>query len=267
MLTNSSIQLYYFDNLPSEHRLADVKTLLAPLSINLHSQLITSKVNQKWLKSIDDGSLLIDEIGEVFLIANGMKVSPNWHSLQQRVVKAGKKNELLLKAMQLQAGLTVIDATAGFGHDSLILASTGAHVTMIEQQPLMYLLLKLEQQKMLAQPNWQKLMHRLTIYHGDALDLFTKLPKVDRVYLDPMFPADSYKSAVNKNMQILHTFTSPPTMRQEQQLLLQAIQQLQPNGSVVVKRPKYADFLAGQPPTSHLSNDIVRFDNYANKKS
>ncbi|MFO1383776.1 MAG: class I SAM-dependent methyltransferase [Moraxella sp.] len=92
--------------------------------------------------------MLIDEVGDVFVIAAGMKVSPNWQSLQQRVVKAGKKTELLLKAMQLQASMTVIDATAGFGHDSLILASTGASVTLLEQQPLMFLLLQLEQQKM-----------------------------------------------------------------------------------------------------------------------
>jgi tRNA1(Val) A37 N6-methylase TrmN6 len=43
---------------------------------------------------------------------------------------------LIFKAMQLQANMTVIDATAGFGHDSLILASTGASVTLLEQQPL-----------------------------------------------------------------------------------------------------------------------------------
>ncbi|WP_248789173.1 class I SAM-dependent methyltransferase, partial [Escherichia coli] len=113
---------------------------------------------------------------------------------------------------------TVIDATAGFGHDSLILASTGASVTLLEQQPLMFLLLQLEQQKMVQHRNWQKLMSRLTIYHGDAIALLAKLPKVDRVYLDPMFPADSYKSAVNKHMQMLHTVTTPPSIAQAQQL-------------------------------------------------
>ena len=265
MLSHQSIQLYYVDTLPSEQRLANVETILAPLSVNLQPQKITSKVTQKWLKSVDDNSVLIDEVGDVFVIAAGMKVSPNWQSLQQRVVKAGKKTELLLKAMQLQANMTVIDATAGFGHDSLILASTGASVTLLEQQPLMFLLLQLEQQKMAQQRNWQKLMSRLTIYHGDAIELLARLPKVDRVYLDPMFPADSYKSAVNKHMQMLHTVTTPPSIAQSQQLLWAALAQITPHGMVVVKRPKSAPFLANKSPNLSLSNDIVRFDNYLNR--
>ena len=264
MLSHQSIQLYYVDTLPSEQRLANVETILAPLSVNLQPQKITSKVTQKWLKSVDDNSVLIDEVGDVFVIAAGMKVSPNWQNLQQRVVKAGKKTELLLKAMQLQANMTVIDATAGFGHDSLILASTGASVTLLEQQPLMFLLLQLEQQKMAQHRNWQKLMSRLTIYHGDAIELLAKLPKVDRVYLDPMFPADSYKSAVNKHMQMLHTVTTPPSIAQSQQLLSAALAQITPQGVVVVKRPKSAPFLADQSPNLSLSNEIVRFDNYLN---
>ena len=93
MLSHQSIQLYYVDTLPSEQRLANVETILAPLSVNLQPQKITSKVTQKWLKSVDDNSVLIDEVGDVFVIAAGMKVSPNWQSLQQRVVKAGKKTE------------------------------------------------------------------------------------------------------------------------------------------------------------------------------
>ena len=112
--------------------------------------------------------------------------------------------------------------------------------------------------------NWQKLMSRLTIYHGDAIELLAKLPKADRVYLDPMFPADSYKSAVNKHMQMLHTVTIPPSIAQSQQLLSAALAQITPQGMVVVKRPKSAPFLADQSPKLSLSNDIVRFDNYLN---
>ena len=89
-----------------------------------------------------------------------------------------------------------------------------------------------------------KLMSRLTIYHGDAIELLAKPPKVDRIYLDPMFPADSYKSAVNKHMQMLHTVTTPPSIAQSQQLLsAAALARITPQGMVVVKRPKLAPFL------------------------
>ena len=263
MVAHQSLQIYYVDTLPSQQRLAEVTALLAPFQLDSQPQIVEQKINQKWLKSVSDGSLLVDEVGDVYLIGNGMKVNPNWQSLQQRVVKAGKKTELLLKTMQLQADMTLIDATAGFGQDSLILASTGANVIMIEQQPLMYLLLRLEQQKMLAHPNWQKLMQRLTILSGDAVDVLAQLPLVDRVYLDPMFPSDSYKSAVNKNMQILHSLTTPPSSSQQQQLLQTALQQLKPLGKVIVKRPKSAPYFADIAPTTSVDNELVRFDEYS----
>jgi 16S rRNA (guanine1516-N2)-methyltransferase len=50
--------------------------------------------------------------------------------------------------------MQVMDATAGFGHDSLILASTGVRDDVSEQQPLMALLLA-EQQRMSEHTNWQ----------------------------------------------------------------------------------------------------------------
>ena len=82
-------------------------------------------------------------------------MAPEWDKLQRRIVSAGRKSELLLQASKITSDSHVIDATAGFGHDSLILASTGAQVTMLEQQPLIALLLLVEQQRMSALPNWQ----------------------------------------------------------------------------------------------------------------
>lgn len=193
-----------------------------------------------------------------------LKVSLNWQTLTKRIVTAGKKTELLLKASKLHAGMTVIDATAGFGHDSLILASTGARVTMIEQNPLLFLLLTFEKQTMQQQPNWQKLMARLDIRFGQAVDVLPTLPKANVVYLDPMFPANSYKSAVSKTMQLLHELVAPPTLEEELALFTTARQQLNTNGSVIVKRPKNAPFLGNIEPSDSVSNNVVRFDRYLN---
>ncbi|HCI05901.1 MAG TPA: 16S rRNA methyltransferase, partial [Sulfitobacter sp.] len=54
----------------------------------------------------------------------------------------GGRGQDLAKAMGLRAGKTptVIDATAGLGRDSFLLASLGAKVTMIERSPKMYAL-------------------------------------------------------------------------------------------------------------------------------
>lgn len=238
-----------------------IQTQLHTLGLDFLCEKLSEKPNQKWLAKAENGSILIDD--DVFLLANGMKVSPNWQALQKRIVTAGKKTELLLKASKLQPNMTVIDATAGFGHDSLILASTGAKVTMIEQNPMMFMLLQQEIQKMHHHPNWQKLLGRLTLHFGNATDILPTLSKADMVYLDPMFPEESYKSAqVSKQMQILHQLASPPSLEQETQLLHMVQNQLNPTGRVLVKRPKNAAFLANHKPAESWQSDVIRYDGY-----
>lgn len=238
-----------------------VQTLLDAYGLDSLWEKVEQKTTQKWLTTAENGSVLIEN--DVYLLANGMKVSPNWQALQKRIVTAGKNTELLLKAVKLRADMTVIDATAGFGHDSLILASTGASVAMIEQNPVMYILLQHEMQKMYANPNWQKLLARLSLHFGNATDVLPTLAKVDVGYLDPMFPEESYKSAqIGKQMQILHTLAHPPTLEQEIQLLAIAKNQLNPSGRVIVKRPKNAPPLADTPPTHSWQNAVIRYDGY-----
>lgn len=255
------------------------------LPIVLNTELISDKLNQKRRQQLSQLSsepiLLLDDKNKLSWLSNGLSVSPEWDKLQRRVVSAGRKSELLLQAAKVSAGSHVIDATAGFGHDSLILASTGAQVTMLEQQPLMGLLLLAEQQRMSALPNWQKLMTRLNIINTDALSYFATLQaksisatkEVDVVYLDPMFPEDSYQDSktgkgakVGKHMQALHQLTRPPTADEERQLLQSAQAALnhsaQNHGRVIVKRPQFAPLLAQRQPSESWHNEAVRFDGY-----
>lgn len=150
----------------------------------------------------------------------------------------------------------------------------------------MALLLLVEQQRMSGLANWQKLMSRLHIINTDALGYFATLAAdtiddakeidmkaVDVVYLDPMFPEDSYQDSktgkgakVGKHMQALHQLASPPTLEQEEQLLQSAQaairQNAQTSGRVVVKRPQFAPLLAHQQPSESWHNEAVRFDGY-----
>lgn len=222
------------------------------------------------------------------------KINLDWHKLQRRIVTAGRKTELLLQACKLTAGMQVLDATAGFGHDSLILASSGSRVTLVEQQPVMALLLMLEQQKMNQEKNWQGLMKRLDIICQNALDYLQSLQtckalndtslaslplpinqpqlpkpqkpaykKFDLIYLDPMFPHQSYAGAkVGKGMQLLHELAKPPTVEEENHLLQMAKLAVLEGGRVVVKRPKNAAFLANHTADESWANDVVRFDAY-----
>ena len=256
------------------------------LPIVLNTELMIEKLNQKRRQQLSLSAtqpiLLLDDKNKLSWLSDGLSVTPEWDKLQRRVVSAGRKSELLLQAAKLTADSTVIDATAGFGHDSLILASTGAQVIMLEQQPLMALLLLAEQQRMSALPNWQKLMSRLQIINTDALSYFADFSNgltaenhhgVDMIYLDPMFPEDSYQDSktgkgakVGKHMQALHQLARPPTPDEEQQLLQSAqsvvSKNAQKQGRVIVKRPQFAPLLADLPASESWSNEAVRFDGY-----
>ena len=278
----------------SESQQAQVERIQAliavhQLSIILDIELFTDKLNQKRRQQLSQTSiqpiLLLDEKNKLSWLSDGLSVAPEWDKLQRRVVSAGRKSELLLQAAKVTSDSIVIDATAGFGHDSLILASTGAQVIMLEQQPLMALLLLVEQQRMSGLANWQKLMSRLQIINTDALSYFDSLNNVsaadqskliDVVYLDPMFPENSYQDSktgkgakVGKHMQALHQLALPPTADEELQLLqsAQAVvhqngRNTQVQGRVVVKRPQFAPLLAHQPASESWHNEAVRFDGY-----
>ena len=284
-------QLFYVSESQAD-QVENLKTLIAEhaLPIILDIVLFTEKLNQKRRQQLSQTAtqpiLLLDEKNKLSWLSDGLSVAPEWDKLQRRVVSAGRKSELLLQAAKATSDNMVIDATAGFGHDSLILGSTGAQVIMIEQQPLMALLLLAEQQRMSALPNWQKLMSRLQIINVDALSYFEKLQTdaidnseendakvVDVIYLDPMFPEDSYQDSktgkgakVGKHMQALHQLARPPTSEEELQLLqsAQAVvsQYAQRQGRVVVKRPQLAPLLANQQPSESWHNEAVRFDGY-----
>ena len=284
-------QLFYVSEAQAG-QVENLKMLIAEhaLLIILDIELFPEKLNQKRRQQLSETSiqpiLLLDEKNKLSWLSDGLSVAPEWDKLQRRVVSAGRKSELLLQAAKITSDSTVIDATAGFGHDSLILASTGAQVTMLEQQPLMALLLLAEQQRMRVLPNWQKLMSRLQIINVDALSYFAKLQAesvnaikendakvVDVIYLDPMFPEDSYQDSktgkgakVGKHMQALHQLARPPTSEEESQLLqsAQAVvsQHAQRQGRVVVKRPQLAPLLANQPASESWHNEAVRFDGY-----
>ena len=256
------------------------------LPLIIMPELVTAKVTQKCLQQFsadaEQAVLLLDNKNKLSVVIDGLSVAPEWDKLQRRVVSAGRKTELLLQAAKITADSCVIDATAGFGHDSLILASTGAQVTMLEQQPLMTLLLLAEQQRMSQEPNWQKLMARLNIINTDALEFFDGFNSnstaiadnnIDVIYLDPMFPEDSYQDSktgkgakVNKQMQALHQLAAPPTVKQEQQLLqsAQAVikSNVQQSGRVIVKRPVQAPLFANQAADESWHNAALRFDGY-----
>lgn len=59
-----------------------------------------------------------------------------------RLKRASLKSEMIARACHLTEKPKLIDATAGLGHDSLLMAYLGANVTLVERHPILFTLLE-----------------------------------------------------------------------------------------------------------------------------
>ncbi len=244
------------------------------LNLELMHQPITKprdKILQTIVKEHLDMPILLLEKGMPHLVHHNektiTKTALNWQSLTQRIVRAGRKSELILQACKVDKDSIVIDGTAGFGYDGLILASACGSITLIEKNPIIALLLFFEKYTMSQNTNWQKLLDKINIIFDD-INQFSLMQKqqeiADVVYLDPMFPKGSYQAKVSKTMQSLHLLADAPNEKEAQMLFYQAKTCLHFQGKLVVKRPIYAKPLANMLPNHQVGNDVIRFDIYQN---
>ena len=178
---------------------------------------------------------------------------------RHRQQHGGGRSQAIAKAVGLaqNPSLTVLDATAGLGRDAFVLAGLGARVWLLERHPVVWLLLQdgLARGHQ-AQPS---LFERMTLLAADLADGANGLPEPDVVYLDPMFPERRSKAAVKKEMALFHELVG--TDEDADRLLAPALSLAKRR--VVVKRPRVAPSLAGQPPTYSLTGKSNRFDVYA----
>lgn len=151
----------------------------------------------------------------------------------------------------------IIDATAGYGQDALLLALMGFSVTAIERSAVMSVLVQ-DGLRRLAEKGIN-VTPRLRLIHGDSRALLSGiLPRPDAIYLDPMFPPKRRKStAVKKEMRALRELVGDDPDAPE---LLELSRGLA-RDRVVVKRPDHASPLAPDPSMS-FAGKLVRYDVY-----
>lgn len=155
---------------------------------------------------------------------------------------------------------TVVDATAGWGQDSLAMFRMGYEVQCIERSPIMAELLT-DGFGRLSQLDWVRQLNLSPpkLIQGDAIEILNKLPEPpDCIYLDPMFPPKRKKSALAKKaIMVLRDFVGDDV--DKEQLFATALKAA--GKRVVVKSPDYAEPLGGKPNES-FHGKLLRYDVY-----
>lgn len=174
-------------------------------------------------------------------------------SIKYRQRHGGGIKEPLARAVGIKPNIrpSILDATAGLGIDSYLLAGLGCDVRMIERSPFLAALL-------------QDGLDRAAIDNpvllcGEATTLIAKEEnKADTIYLDPMYPHRS-KSALNKQeMRIIRELVGEDN--DADKVFLTAMEHALKR--VVVKRPKGAPLLCDQTPSHVIKMKNSRFDVY-----
>lgn len=182
-------------------------------------------------------------------------------NLLYRSKHASRRNELLLRAIGIKANQTpsLVDATAGLGRDSFILATSGYSVTLLERVPIIHLLLQDAIAHAGKIPYLADIMPRLKLIQTDAM-IWLSNNQVDVVYLDPMFPKRQKSASVKKENLILQDLQPLEDSKNPQHLLSAALTCA--SKRVVIKRPRLSEFVANQKPSFSLNGNSCRFDVY-----
>lgn len=219
-------------------------------SSNTDSDTLT-KAKQLYLKYDSNGLSLTDGSNEL----RG-DFSENLKRLKQNNLQ----RELLVKAARLK-GLDhtplLLDATAGMGEDSLLLAASGFNVMLFEYDPVIAALLEDTLRRGLLIPELCDIVSRMELHTDNSIDAMKSLESSpDVILLDPMFPARTKSSLVKKKFQLLQQLEPPCS---DANLLLDAAIKARPH-KIIIKRPVKGPFLGDIKPDFSLSGKAIRYD-------
>lgn len=205
------------------------------------------------LRQTESGLVLTD--GKLELRADFTHLLP-------RIKQGALQRELLVKAAKLK-GVTepvAIDATAGLGEDSFLLAAAGFHVRLYECNPVIAALLRDALDRAAGDSLFAPIVARMEACQGDSLQALAAAAETgvapDLVYLDPMFPGRTKSAAVKKKFQLLHHLEQPCA---DERAMLDAALAAKPH-KIVIKRPVKGPYLAGVKPSGSVAGKAVRYD-------
>ena len=167
-----------------------------------------------------------------------------------------KNNQILLNKKDVfwkifdQNDSTILDCTAGFGRDGFLLDSMGHDVTMLENSPIVAMLLK----NALRRSN----NRNIQLFFGNAYDYMKHSnKKYDYIYIDFMFEKLKNKSLSSKNDETLKMISFNDNDKNK---IIQLAQRVS-NKKVIVKEPRnsLSDILK---PNHIIKTKLLKFNIY-----
>lgn len=205
------------------------------------------------LKRDDDGLALVSE---------GQVLRGDFTRMLPRLKNGNLSRELLVRAAKIKDAdrpLTAIDATAGLGEDSLLLAAAGFYVTLYEHNPTIYALLEDALKRAANIPELAEIVARMQLFQGDSIQAMRQLETPpDVILLDPMFPERQKSALVKKKLQMIQKLEIP--CADEAEFIMTAMQ-ARPK-KLIIKRPPKGPYLAGIKPDFSIGGKAVRFDGF-----
>ena len=207
----------------------------------------------------DELTLVYGESG-VSLCGFGLCYQGNFENMLRRVTKGRLSHELLVHAAKhSKESPLAIDATAGMGDDSFLLAACGYKVTLYEQNLVIAELLRDAISRAKSTPELEPIVNRMSVIEGNSIVLMPQqVENPDVIYLDPMFPARKKSGLINKKLQLIQKLEAPCPAEAD---LFDAAVLSNPH-KIIVKRPLKGPYLADKKPSYTLSGKAIRFDCY-----
>lgn len=203
--------------------------------------------------------LQYDEVG-LALRSGELKLYGDFAPMKARLKRGAVMGELLVKAAKIKDANEhplVIDATAGLGEDSILLAAAGFRVKLYEYDKVIAELLEDAMNRAAEDEFLGEIVGRMELCKEDsvkALQTLSEEPAV--VFLDPMFPERQKSALVKRKFQLLQQLERPCAGEEE---LLAAAISARPR-KIVIKRPIKGPYLAGRKPDYTISGKAIRYD-------
>ena len=271
-----------------ENELARLKARCAEAGLELREEPEGAE-GQEGLSICGTGLVLRETPEGLTLCGNGLELRGDFTRMMPRLRQGNLQREFLVKASRIK-GLGdhpfAVDATAGLGEDSILLAAAGYYVRMYEHNPVIAALLRDALRRAAEIPELKDYAARMELVEGDSTEALAEMggqsakarettsaakqvpesgmsePAAelsavpDLVLLDPMFPARQKSALIGKKLQLLQKLEMP--CASEEALLTAALG----TGArrVIVKRPLKGPYLAGKKPDYSITGKAIRYD-------